>query len=312
MVSSSVGLPVLITDLGKKAERRFLEYFAARLSNENTRKAYARAWVRFASWTEAHGLAFETIDSVMAATYVESLRRELSAATVKQHLAALRVLSDWLVTGGALAVNPFAAVRGPRHVVKEGKTPVLFKEDAQKLLASFDTSHVIGLRDRAIVATMIYTFARVSAVVGLRVRDYNAKERQATLRLVEKGSQHRRVPVHHLLAVALDGYLEVAELRPRDPLFCSTRGNSRVLTRTALDRSNVWSMVRRRAKDAGLDPTQVCNHSFRATGITDYLANGGELEIAANLAGHASAQTTRLYNRNSERINQAEVEKIQI
>jgi len=95
--------------------------------------------------------------------------------TVKQHLAAIRMLFDWLVTGQVIPMNPASAVRGPTYVVKRGKTPVLSAEEAWTLLGSIDVRTIAGLRDRALIGVMVHTLARVSAVIGMRVQDYYPK-----------------------------------------------------------------------------------------------------------------------------------------
>jgi site-specific recombinase XerC len=98
----------------------------------------------------------------------------MAKPTVKQHLAAIRMLFDWLVTGGILASNPATSVRGPKHVIKRGKTPVLTTDQARVLIESIDTSTPVGLRDRALIGVMTYAFARIGAVVSMRVEDYFA------------------------------------------------------------------------------------------------------------------------------------------
>lgn len=297
----------------ERTARRVLEFFAAQIRNANTRKAYVRATKRFGAWCEGQGLALDEVTPVHAATYIEVAAAELTAPTVKQHLAALRMLCDWLVTGHVLEFNPFASVRGPKHVVRRGKTPVLFEDEARVLLDSIDTSHVVGLRDKAIIAVMTYSFARVGAVVTMKVKDYRNEGRQASIVLHEKGGQWHRVPVHHKAAGMLDAYLAEAGIAGEKdrPLFRSTRGRTRTLTDRGVDRGALLQMIKRRSKDAGLS-SELCNHSLRATGITNYLANGGTLETAAAIAGHASTKTTQLYNRNDEEVSLAEIERIRI
>ena len=119
------------------AAKRFLEFFAAQIRNPNTRKAYFRAVSRFAGWCESNGLTeLVDLEPVHVAAYVEQLGEQLSPPSVKQHLAAIRMLCDWLVVGQVIATNPAAPVRGPRHVVRKGKTPVLTAEEARTLLDS--------------------------------------------------------------------------------------------------------------------------------------------------------------------------------
>src|SRR5262249_49811815 len=159
-------VPAVIAGAGDHAARRFLEFFAANIRNRNTRMAYYRAVCTFFAWVEEHEIGeLADIEPIHVAAYIEALQATNAKATVKQHLAALRMLFDWLIIGQVLAINPAHAVRGPKHVVKRGKTPVLTAEQARQLLDSIDVSTVTGLRDHALIAVMTYTFARISAAV---------------------------------------------------------------------------------------------------------------------------------------------------
>jgi integrase/recombinase XerD len=214
-------LPPTIARAGEPAARRFVEFFTAEIRNPHTRRAYAAATGRFLAWCEERGLALERLEPFLVAAYVEQLGRELSPPSVKQHLAALRMLFDDLVLGQVLPSNPAAAVRGPRLVIRSGKTPVLEEAEARALLASVAGDELADRRDKALLAVMLYSFARVGAVVRLRVRDYENQLRRAYLALREKGGQHRRVPVHSRAAEALDAYLAAAAIGeiPDAPLF---------------------------------------------------------------------------------------------
>jgi integrase/recombinase XerD len=154
--------PTLIAAAGERASYRFLEFFTAQIRNPNTRRAYAKAVGEFLLWLEAQGApSIAAVGSVHVAAYVEELGRSYAAPTVKQRLAAIRSLLDWLASGGVLPFNPASAVRGPKHVVKRGKTPVLAPEEARHLLDSIDIATPAGLRDRALIGLMVYTFARI-------------------------------------------------------------------------------------------------------------------------------------------------------
>ena len=144
------------------------------------------------------------------ATYIDEMHGRYRAPTIKQHLDAIRRLFDWLVIGQVVPANPAASVRGPTHIVRTGKTPVLQPTEARLLLDTIDTSTLPGLRDRALLAVMIYSFARVSAVVGMRVEDYYQQGKRWWLRLQEKGGKHHAVPVHHKAEASLDAYLAAA------------------------------------------------------------------------------------------------------
>jgi site-specific recombinase XerC len=117
------------------------------------------------------------------------------------------MLFDWLVVRQVVEINPAAAVRGPKHVVKKGKTPVLEADEARALLDSIDVSTPVGLRDRALIGLLIYTFARVSAAIGMTVADYYVQGRRSWVRLHEKGGKRHEMPAHHLLETYVDEYL---------------------------------------------------------------------------------------------------------
>ena len=199
-------LPRLIVDAGPAAVEKFLEFFAARIANRRTRAAYGRAVGQFLAWCEARGLVLEAVSPLHVAAYIRT--HPGSAPTVKQHLAAIRMLGDWLVVSQVIPVNPAAAVRGPKHVVTKGATPVLSPAEARRLLEAIDTAALAGRRDRALVSVMLYSFARVSAVIGMRRQDYFRQESRGWLRLHEKGGKRHDVPAHHRAAEALGDYLE--------------------------------------------------------------------------------------------------------
>ena len=298
-----------------RAARRYLEFFTVNIRNANTRQAYLRAARAFAGWCADRAVALEDVEPMVVAAYVEELGQRYARATVKQHLAGIRMLFDWLVIGHALEANPAASVRGPKHVVTKGKTPVLSADEARRLLDAIDTSTVVGLRDRALVAVMTFGFARVSATVAMRVRDYYSQGKRSYVRLHEKGGRFNEVPAHHLVQEYMDAYIEVAGIaEDRDgPLFrAAERGRKRpALSERALTRQRAWEMVKRRAAGAGL-PYEITPHSFRGTGITEYLRGGGDRDVAAKIAGHESTRTTRLYDRRDDEVSLDEIERIHI
>lgn len=245
--------------------------------------------------------------------YLKSMEGRFQKPTIKQHLAAVRMLFDYLILGQIIAINPAHAVTGPKHVIKRGKTPVLTAAEARQLLDSIDTSTLIGLRDRALIGFMAFSFARVSAATAMKVEDYYGVGKRWWVRLHEKGGKRHELPAHHKLEEYLDAYMEAAGITEakKTPLFRSARGRSGELTEKPMNRVDVWRMIQRRAIDAGLD-AEICCHTFRATGITAYLENGGTLENAQNMAAHESPRTTKLYDRTGDEITLDEVEKIMI
>ena len=305
--------PALFSPTGR-AERRFWEFFTAHIRNPNTRLAYLTAVRRFAAWCERRSVALDQVEPMVVAAYIEQLSGKLAPASVKQHLAALRMLFDWLVVGQVLPFNPASSVRGPKHVVKTGKTPVLSAKETRALIDGIDVSTVVGLRDRALLGVLVYCFARVSAAVSLRVADYYTQGPRSWFRLHEKGGRYNVVPAHHTAQAYVDAYLEAAGIGEdrRGPLFRSCEpGRRDALQDGAMSRLSALKMIKRRARQAGL-PAEICAHSFRGTGITEYLRNGGDLEVAARIAGHESTRTTQLYNRLPEEISLDEIERIHI
>ncbi len=305
-------IPLQIVNAGGNARKRFIEFFTANIRNANTRASYARAVADFFRWSERLGLTeLSRIEPVHVAAYVEQLGGTHSAPSVKQHLAAVRMLFDWLVVGQVMKGNPASVVRGPKHVVKRGKTPILSPEEARALFEHIPTDSLVGLRDRALIGVLIYSFARVSAAVAMRVEDYFPQGKRWWLRLHEKGGKQHEMPVHHTLEAYLDGYLAAAGITEdrRGFLFRATNGKTGVLSERALDREDTFHMIRRRAKQAGIKTKLGC-HTFRATGITIYLTNGGDLEKAQQMAAHESPRTTKLYDRRSDVVSLDEVEKV--
>ena len=259
---ADVVLPALIVDAGPDAVARFLEFFAGRIANARTRAAYGRAVGQFLAWCEARGLGLGSVSPLHVAAYIRT--HPGSVPTVKQHLAAIRMLCDWLVVSQVLPVNPAAAVRGPKHVVTKGATPVLTPAEARKLLEHIDTGTLAGLRDRALFSVMLYSFARVSAVLGMRRQDYFQQGSRGWLRLHEKGGKRHDVPAHHRAAEALDEYLEACGLEAPKALFQSVDRAGERLTGRALSRRRVvLAMIKRRASAAGLRPRPAATRSGR-------------------------------------------------
>ena len=306
--------PVLFSP-SAHAERRFWEFFAAHIRNPNTRLAYRTAARRFAAWCAHWRIALDQVEPMVVAAYVEQLSNHLAASSVKQHLAALRILFDWLVVvGQVLPFNPANSVRRPKHVVKTGKTPVLSAEETRALLDGIDVAMLAGLRDRALLGVLVYSFARVSATVSMQVADYYTQGPRSFFRLHEKGGRYNVVPAHHTAQAYVDAYIEAADIAEdrRGPLFrpCPP-GRNDTLFDQPMTRATALKMIKRRAASAGL-PREICAHSFRGTGITVYLRNDGDLEVAARIAGHESTRTTQLYNRLPEEISLDEIERIHI
>ena len=323
-------IPAIVRRAGERVWRRWIAFFAAELTNDNTRAAYALAAHEFFDWLETKaGFARENASLFQIATeHVAAYREWLvksptivtdrhgarfekpwSVTTVKLKIAAIRSLFRYLKEGGLLDTDPAASVRAPKHSVQIGKTPVLAGSDAALILDRItlhlqnNPDDLVALRDRALIAVMTFTLARVSAAVGMTVGDLFLQGKRHHVRLSEKGGKHHVMPCHHELEDYLLSYIEAAGIRhePLAPLFRAYERGSPGVGRRPLSRVKAWEMVQRRARAAGIS-TDVCNHTFRATGITTFLENGGAIEKAREMAAHASIRTTQLYDRRNRAV----------
>ncbi|MDP3615888.1 MAG: tyrosine-type recombinase/integrase, partial [Rubrivivax sp.] len=263
--------PPIVARTSATASERFLEFFAATIENANTRAAYVRAVADFLAWPSIAALtSLNDIRPLHVAAYIEDCKGRFSAPTVKQRLAALRSCFDWMTSTGVMASNPAHSVRGPAHKQEKGKTPILTPEEAGRLLEGIRVQQddgspdILGLRDRALIAMMTYSFARVSAAVGMNVEDVVQTAGRSWIRLKEKGGHVHEMPAHHKLLDYLDAYLDAAGHRsdPKAPLFRTGPRGAPQLTMERMSRKDAYAMVRRRATGAGIK-AKIGNHSFR-------------------------------------------------
>lgn len=307
-----VNIPAIIARSGGNAPFAYEEFFKASISNEHTRRAYARIVGRLLAWCEVNDVELRHITPGMAGEYIGQL--EGSPPTKNQALAALRHFFDAMVTRHVVPLNSFASVRGVKYSVTEGKTPEISIDQARKLLHSIDTASPIGLRDRAVLGVLAYTGARVNAVAKLRLSDYRNLGEQRALRFREKGGKDREIPVRHDLEGWLNEYIGaagIAEDAKAAPLFRSADGKRKQFRRDGYKAHSIRQMMKRRLDDAGL-PELFSPHSFRVTVVTDLLNQNVPLEDVQYLAGHASPTTTRVYDRRRRRITRNIVERISI
>ena len=311
MTPGRATIPAIVIEAGEIATLSFVNFFTAEIDNENTRRAYFQAWREFGKWAESQGYQLAGLKPYHLAAYRETLKGRYNVRSVKQHLSALRRVFDQLVNDQAISTNPAASVRGPKFSATQGTTPILSDEETRQLFDSLDTSHLIGIRDRAILSVLVYSVARVSAVTALAVGDYYQQGRRWKLRLEEKGGKLHEVWCHHNLEEYLSTYIEAAEIgkEKHSPLFRSAEGRTRRLTTNGIDRRDVYRMIRRRAAEASIEKIIGC-HTFRATGITLYMENGGSIGEAQKLANHADARTTKLYDRSGGTVSLDEIERI--
>jgi site-specific recombinase XerD len=320
----SMLIPAFVADAGESAVQYTLEFFTARIPNVHTRRAYGHAVAAFCAWCQANGVAeLRHLTAPTVSAYLSGLRERttereaLSLPSVKLAASAIRHWLDFLTERGVLPFNPALSVRTPRLMVAEGKTPAFTREQARTLFDVLDaaaaTGDILALRDRALFGVLIYSWARISAAVGMLVRDFEDAGDHAALLLHEKGGKERRIACHHKAREYLRAYIAAAGFDPRAkvPLFQSAPRRSGKLSGKVISAGKAWDALKRRCAQAAL-PSFFCNHSFRAAAITIHYKNGGKLEDAQEQAGHADPRTTRLYIRAARETSQAEIERVQL
>ncbi|MEM5585362.1 tyrosine-type recombinase/integrase [Roseibium sp. AS2] len=251
VLPTSANIPTPLIDAGQKAQMSFLEFFTANIQNANTRRAYYSASCEFLTWCHERGVvSIPLIQPLHVAAWIEELGQTVSVPTVKQRLAAIRHLFDWFVVHQVVPVNPTASVRGPRHVVKRGKTPVLEPSETRQLIERIDTARIVGLRDRALIGMMVYSFARIGAALSLKVVDVYTQNRRLWVRLHEKGGKQHDMPCHHNLEIWLDEYLESAGLWEdrKGFVFRTIDRDTKELSDRPLPQANAYAMIQCRAR----------------------------------------------------------------
>lgn len=303
----------LLFDESPESRKAFWEYFLVDIENDGTRKTYLGAIRQFSDWCSLNGIDLISIEPIMISMYIKTLKPRLNIPSRKLHLTAIRQLFKWLVVKQIIPSNPATDVTSPRYSQGGvGRTPVLEPEDMVALFESIELKNTAAYRDRAMIAVMAYSFARIGAVIKLKLNDYEHDGKRSYFNLLEKGSRINRVPAHHTAQQFVDEYIAYAGIENDKhlPLFRALERSSQMtLSERPVSDKRAWAMVKRRCAKAGLS-SRITNHSFRGTGITTFMLNGGSLENAAKIAGHVSTSTTQLYDRTRDNISLDEIERI--
>ena len=305
-------LPNLVGDAGAAAGFAWEEFFLGRIRNPYTRRAYLHAVRQFLRWAEARSVSLQRITPGMVGRYFDELT--ISVPSKKLYLAGIRAFFDVLVERHVVVLNPALSVRTERFSAVEGRTPEITVDQARRLLGSIEFKSVIDLRDRALIATLIYTAARVGAVAKLRVKDFVNQGTQFVLHFSEKGGKARSIPVRSDLQMSLQEYIHVVGVGSGsldEPLFRTAKSRKPELTARAMTGVDICRMLKRRLKGAGL-PTIISPHSFRACAATDLLLQGVALEDVQYLLGHSESRTTGLYDRRKKQVTRNIVERISV
>jgi len=295
----------------EKTAETFLELLGARVRNPNTRSAYRVAWRSFLAFCSSRKLELEGVKAYHVGAWLD--QHPGSRSTQRQHLAAVRLLFDHLMLRGVVEYNPAARARPPRLVRETSHTPVFEEAEIVAFLDSISLNSLKDIRDKAIFCVLLYSWCRVSALINLTVADYYERAGQRWLRFQEKRGKGHEVPVHSKAREAIDPWLESSGLasNPAAPLFPAFGKDRETIELKHLDRRSILKLVEKRASASGIIKP-VCCHSFRATGITEYMNSGGTIEIAQQIAGHKSSSTTRIYDRSLDRLTIEEIERVQI
>ncbi len=311
-LSKDSDLPVFVAEAGSNARFAWEEFLFGSVSNQHTRRAYKKALENLFGEADAAGLTLSQITPKFVRSHLE--RMPGTIPTKKLRLSAIRHFFDLAVTRHVLPLNPALSVRGEKFSVSEGQTPEISVIQARKLLKVCKEETTIGLRDKVIIATFIYTAARVGAVARLTVGDFVGNGEQWHLKFREKGGKAREIPVRHDLEQLIKQYLDAASLngaKKETPLFLSTTGKTQILTNLAMCPDDIRRMLKRRLNEAGL-PTIFSPHSFRVCTLTDLLKQDVPREDVQYLAGHADARTTNLYDRRNKKVTRNIVERISV
>jgi integrase/recombinase XerD len=307
-----VDVPKLIADAGAAAAFAWEEFFLGKIRNIYTRRAYLHAVRGFLRWADERQVELARITPGMVGQYFDQLPG--STPTKKLHLAGIRAFFDVLVQRHVMVINPALSVRTERYSAVEGRTPEITVEQSRRLLGSIELKSVIDFRDRALIATLIYTAARAGVVAKLRLKDFAHDGTQFVLRFAEKGGKARSIPARADLQAFFQAYTFTAALEgePKDsPLFRTVGGRKVRLSDRAMNGVDICRLVKRRLKAAGL-PTLISPHSFRSCAATDLLLQGVALEDVQYLLGHSDSRVTKLYDRRQKQVTRNIVERISV
>lgn len=317
-------LPAVVEAAGGNARFAYEEFLAG-IDSPHTARAYRHALNRFLAHVDNLGLELHQVTPKAVSAYLKSLQAEVrgkrgeparfqeaSKPMKKLHLAALRHFFDKAVERHAIMLNPALSVRGPKLSIREGKTKGLGVKQARQLLASIDVSTPVGLRDRAVIATLIYTAARRGAVAKLKRQDFHSDGRQHYFQLDEKGGKQRTIPCREDLERFMEAYMAaVGPMEGGSALFRTMQGRTNAFTENAMSGEDILAMFKRRLKAAGLPDGFSC-HSCRKATATNLLEQGVELADVQHFLGHADPRTTKLYDQRQLSVTRNIVERIGI
>ena len=284
----------------------------ANIDNPQTRRAYendVREFMAFAGINDPH--AFRQVGRAHVLAWRRDLElRALGGATIRRKLAALSSLFEALCEANAVPGNPVDGVKRPKVASQEGSTPAIGDHQARALLAAPDGATTRGLRDRAMLATLLYHGLRRAELCALHLVDLHDRRGVRHLRVLGKGSKIRYVPLHPAAADAITAYLEAAGHGDDKaaPLFRPVSNNARGVR--AITPDGLYRVLAKYAGMVGIDVDGFGPHALRATAITNALENNADLEKVQEWVGHANISTTRMYDRRKSRVEDSPTFKV--
>jgi len=310
--SSRRAVPPFLKRESAFTQRRFRSLFATQIANEHTGAAYYGAINRFFSWAITRVDSLNEISAASVSEYVGDLAKTHSAQTVNQHVAALSKLFRYLAESGAVSGNPISSIRRVARTTPRTVRPVATVQQARMLLDSIDAETTAGLRDRAILALMVYAFLSVSEVVALDCRSYRRARKQSWLDVGE-GANARTIPVHSALRRILDAYVSAADVNHErsGPLIRSLRRRSDRLSERRISRVDVLRITKRRSRAANLSEDVSCR-MLRGVGIRVFLNNGGAFSAVKQMAGLRSMDAVETYAATPSIVTVADLERIAV
>jgi site-specific recombinase XerD len=284
----------------------------ANISNAKARRFYKKDVAEFVAFT---GLKDSAALRTVARSHVIAWRKDmelrlLSAASIRRKLSALSSLFDYLCERNAVLGNPVDGVKRPAANNNEGSTPALGDAQARRLLEAPAPDTLKGVRDRAILATLLYHGIRREELCLLRLRDMQSRQGVMHFRIKGKRDKIRFVPIHPLVSRLIAEYMEMGKLGGGivfdldGPLFRPVVNNRTGTLERHLDPGSVYrNIVMKYAKETGVsaEAIGVCLHSMRATAATNALSNEADIAKVQEWLGHANVSTTRLYDRRKMR-----------
>jgi len=304
--------PEIVSRAGRPAEQAWADFFEGVIANDLTRVAYSRAVRCFLESELVRDKRLHEITAADVGKYLREMSGSLSKK--KQHHSALRRFFSLLVERHLCIINPALVAKTERMEVREGKTPAITERQSRQLMQAIDISTRIGLRDRAILAILMWTGVRAGSVARLRLADYFESGEQMVLRFDEKRRRSREIPVRHDLQLVLNSYLNecgLAHLPRSSPLLFTARGSTDSFSSNQMTGRDICRMVKRYLSRAGL-PSNLSPHSCRVAVATDLLKQGIPIEDVQYLLGHSDPRTTQLYDRRKKEVTRNIVERIRL